>query len=274
VHEPWHVGAVWGLNIARAWAQVGKGEGIHVAVLDSGVAKARGLPDERIAQFDSSGDHDARHDRTSEFHGTRVVSVLASDDDDAVGVAPGVRCSCFNVYNSKQQPIESSVIGALGRAVAMKVDVICCTFTFTKISSKLRAQLDAARAAMIPIVVSAGDVFPESASGVISVAAATKFKTIVDRRIGAKITIAAPGMRIPAFAPGGVSNFSGSSAAAPVVAGVIALALAHARQRGVESWLREELAELLVRTGNPATDPPLIDVEALLQAIDKAKKPS
>lgn len=272
VREAWHVGAVWGLNLARVWAQAGKGDGIHVAILDSGVAETSGLPDERIAQFDPSGIGDARHDRTSAFHGTQVVSVLASDDEQALGVAPGVRCSCFNVYNSQQEPIESSVIAALARAVAMNVDLVCCTFTFGRISSELRERLDAAQAAGIPIVASAGDAFPDSADGVISVAVSSMFKTIVDRPIGSMTTIAAPGIQIPASTPAGVSPFSGTSAAAPVAAGVIALALAYAKQRNVEGWFRLALSDLLISTGNRATHPPLIDVGALLQAIDDNTK--
>lgn len=245
---------------------------MHVAILDSGVAQTSGLPDQRIAQFDPSGTSDARHDRTNAFHGTQVVSVLASDDDRALGVAPGVRCSCFNVYNSQQAPIESSVIAALARAIALKVDLICCTFTFGRISSELHDQLEAARLAKIPIVASAGDEFPDSASGVISVAVSSMFKTIVARPAGSMTTIAAPGIQIPASTPGGVSSFSGTSAAAPVAAGAIALALAYARQRGVEEWFRVALGELLVSTGNRATKPPLIDVGALLQAIDDNTK--
>lgn len=261
---------MWGLNLARVWEQVGKGDGIHVAILDSGVAETSGLPDERIVQFDPSGTSDVRHDRTSAFHGTSVVSVLASDDGEALGVAPGVRCSCFNVYNSQQEPIESSVIAALARAVEMKADLICCTFTFGRISSELSEQLEAVRAARIPIVASAGDAFPDSASGVISVAVSTMFKTIVDRTI--RSTIAAPGIQIPASTPAGILRFSGTSAAAPVAAGAIALALAYARTRGVEEWFRVVLGELLVSTGNRATEPPLIDVGALLQAIDDQTK--
>jgi subtilisin family serine protease len=272
VSEPWHVGAVWGLNLARVWAQAGKGDGIHVAILDSGVAETSGLPDERIAQFDPSGTGDARHDRTTTFHGTSVVSVLASDDDEALGVAPGVRCSCFNVYNSQQEPIESSVIVALARAVAMNVDLICCTFTFGSISDELREQLDAVQAARIPIVASAGDVFPDAASGVISVVVSTMFKTIVDRPIRSKTTIAAPGIKIPASTPAGVSPFSGTSAAAPVAAGAIALAIAYARKRRVEEWFRVVLGDLLISTGNRATEPPLIDICGLLQAIDDQTK--
>lgn len=270
--EAWHVGAVWGLNLARVWEQVGKGDGIHVAILDSGVAQTSGLPDERIAQFDPSGTGDARHDRTSGFHGTSVVSVLASDDDQALGVAPGVRCSCFNVYNSQQEPIVSSVIAALARAVAMNVDLICCTFTFGSISSELREQLDAVQAARIPIVVSAGDAFPDSASGVISVAVSSRLKTIVGMRYRSTTTIAAPGMQILASTPSGVLPFSGTSAAAPVAAGVIALALAYARKRGVEDWFRVVLGDLLTSTGNRATTPPLIDIGGLLQAIDDQTK--
>jgi subtilisin family serine protease len=262
---------VWGLNLAQVWAQVGKGEGIHVAILDSGVAKASGLPDERITQFDPSGNADERHDRTSAFHGTQVASVLASDDGEALGVAPGVRCSCFNVYNSQQEPIESSVIAALAHAVAINVDLICCTFTFGCISSGLREQLEAARAAQIPIVVSAGDAFPDTASEVISVAVSTMFKTVV-RPIASMTTIAAPGIQIPTSTPVGVSVFSGTSAAAPVVAGAVALALAYARQRGVEGWFRTALGDLLISTGNSATAPPLIDIAALLQAIDDNTK--
>jgi subtilisin family serine protease len=122
-------------------------------------------------------------------------------------------------------------------------------------------------------VVSAGDAFADAESGVISVVVSTMFKTIV-RTSGAMKTIAAPGIQFPASTPAGVSPFSGTSAAAPVVAGVIALALAHARKRGVEDWFRAALAELLVSTGNRATTPPLIDVGALLQAIDDNTKAS
>lgn len=280
VREAWHVGAALGLDLAQVWARAGKGEiaddeRIHVAILDSGVAAAGGLPAGRIVQFDSFGNRDERHDLTNTFHGTQVVSVLASDAPEAIGVAPAVRCSCFNVYGSQQKPMESRVVAALEHAVAMNVDLICCTFTLERLSNDLRQRLDAARAASIPVVVSASDTdqswpFPDSARGLICVTASTMIKTVLNRSATCSAIISAPGSSIVAVTPVGVSEFSGTSAAAPVAAGIIALLLAHARKRGVEPWFRGVLGELLVKAANRATTPPLIDPRALLQAIDDA----
>jgi hypothetical protein len=202
-----------------------------------------------------------------------VVSVLASGDPDAIGIAPEVRCSCFNVYNSQQRPVESRVIAALGHALAMRVDLICCTFTLERLSTDLRARLEAARAALVPIIASASNPeqsspFPDRAEGVICVAASTALATVLARPLGCSARIAAPGLGILAATPLGFTQFSGTSAAAPIATGIIALALAHARQRNVESWFRSNLSELLIRTANPRTNPPLIDARALLQAIE------
>jgi subtilisin family serine protease len=261
------------------------GDRIHVAILDSGVAPTKGLPDDRIAQYRPTGDREDRHDRTRGFHGTQVASVLASDDPATLGVAPQVRCSCFDVYNSEQVPVESNVVAALTSAVAMEVDLICCTFTLERLSDELHRAIEAVRAAAIPLVVSAGNTarrsgFPQSASGLICVRASGLLRTILDGPAGSPArgrrseargapTIAAPGLDLPASTPSGVVSFSGTSAAAPVAAGVVALALAHARQRGVEPWFRTALAELLLTTADRTTNPPLIAPRAFLRTIDE-----
>jgi hypothetical protein len=273
VLRAWHVGGELGLGLPQVWARAGKGGRIHVAILDSGVARTRGLPDDRIMQLQPSGAPAERRDRTSTFHGTQVVSVLASADPEAIGIAPEVRCSCFNVYDVRQRPVESRVIAAFDRALAMRVDLICCAFTLDRLSEQLRARIEAARAALIPIVASATNTgesspFPDRADGVICVAASTALATIMARPTGCSAKIAAPGFAILASTPVGVRQFSGTSAAAPVAAGLIVLALAHARTRGVEPWFRRNLRELLVSTANPRTQPPSIDARALLRAIE------
>lgn len=268
-----------GLDLPGVWARAGKGGGeegerIHVAILDSGVAPTRGLPDERIAQYDPSGNLSERRDRTGSYHGTQVASVLASDEPSAIGIAPQVRCSCFDVYNTESRPAESCVIAALEHAVTMKVDLICCTFTLERLSNELCERIEAARAASIPIVVSAAtgsrkQPFPDAAEGLICVVASSILKTVLGRSRGSSVSVAAPGIEILASSPRGIAGFSGTSAAAPVAAGSLALALAHARKRGVEPWFRASLGEVLVGTGNRVTDPPSIDLRALLRAIDE-----
>gem|GEM_PF-2408336 len=281
VPQSWHVGLELGLGLAKVWEKAGKGDTadggrIHVAILDSGVANARGLPGERIAQYDPSGRPEQRRDWTSGFHGTQVVSVLASGEPEAIGIAPEARCSCFNVYGSQQRPMASRVSAALARAIAMKVDLICCTFSLERSSNELRQRIIAAHAAQIPILASASDTnkiapFPDQTGGVICVAATTVLKTVLARPAGCSAKVAAPGVDILASTPIGVARFSGTSAAAPIATGVVALALAHARRRGVEAWFRDTLPELLVGTANKVTRPPSIDAHALLHAIeDKA----
>ena len=62
------------------------------------------------------------------------------------------------------------------------------------------------------------------------------------------MTVAAPGVRIPTLTGAGQVSyqFSGTSAATPIVAGIVALAVAWARSDSDAAlWVRAELLELL-----------------------------
>lgn len=265
----WHIDR---LGVSALWEET-LGAGITVAVIDSGAADVPGLDKPRIRRFRDGQELQVGKDHNHEYHGTQVTGIVASDDERARGIAPEASCLVYDVYDSSGEPEGWRVTEAIEAAVEASVDLMCCSFSLNALPRELVDALERAHEAKIPVVVSAGNdervssPFPEQASGLITVAASGRFNEELRGRRGDWTTITAPGYCIPAWTPDDVSTLTGTSAAAPVAAGVIALLLAHARERGREDWLRENLIELLRETGEGRGNAPLFNPGKLFDEI-------
>lgn len=276
-HPSWHIGA---LGILELWQRT-KGQGIHVAVLDSGLSNIPGMAEPRVRLFDERGQPTLRGDRRG--HGTMVASALGCNTPDLEGVAPAAQLSCFNIYALEADPVAEHAALAIEAALAMNVDLICAAFTMPNTPQVLDDALRRARARNVPVLASAGNdankfgSFPERVSisdanpnnqfSVLSVAASGRQRQLWPGRIGPWTTIAAPGLDILIQGQHGPAMFNGTSAAAPVAAGVAALALARARARGQEVELRQHLATRFFQTGDPHPHVRILNPRALLAQI-------
>ncbi|NVB39489.1 S8/S53 family peptidase [Pseudenhygromyxa sp. WMMC2535] len=271
----WHI--EW-LSLVTLGERGRWGAGFEVALLDSGAAPVSGTMNERFSHFSADGQRQSPRDRRRDFHGTMAAGALASDDVHTPGVATGARCACFDVYGSLAKPVPWRVARALEVALERGVDVVCCPFSLPQLSPELRRALERAARLGVPVIVAQGNdgdpghEFPERARGVIAVAASNERGRVLPGRIGPWTTIAAPGWKIIARTPGGSEYFNGTSAAAPVLAGVVTLALGYARARGgegLERWLRHELVEVLRRSAIHGGGVPILNAAGLFEAINQ-----
>lgn len=273
--QPWHI--TW-LQLERGLWRETKGAGVKLALLDSGVAEVPGMDEGRVRRRSHGGELGRPRDSSSDGHGTSVAAIVGSDAPQVPGIAPEAELECFAVYGVDARPAAFRVAKALSKAVELGVDAICCTFTLPRLDEDLEAALAEAAEAKIPVIVAAGNranlaaEFPEKVEGLITVAALTNRGVLVpNTRYGSWTSVAAPGLNIRTWSPGGRINnrFTGTSAAAPVFTGVFALLLAAAEARGgaeARGRVREQLAELLRETSERRGPVPILQTESLSQA--------
>ncbi|MBG6093251.1 S8 family serine peptidase [Actinomadura viridis] len=224
------------LDFEEAW-KVTRGEGVTVAVVDSGVsARHPQLAGRVVAHFDATK-------TTPEDcfqHGTEVAGIIAAADQRQsrgvpfVGVAPGAR-----LVNAKFTSGESTndntllpkaIMWAADRAQVINVSVAAPD------TPELRRAVRYAQRKDALIVAAAGNVqddqrgkeqqaYPASYPGVLSVAAADENGTIADfSNLKTRVDVSAPGANIISTGPTGyIGGLGGTSFGAPYAAGVAAL---------------------------------------------------
>jgi hypothetical protein len=274
----------------HASALPARGEGIVVAVIDSGVDATH--PALRIAGgYDFAQGDDVPED--VDGHGTHVAGIIAANGADVVGVAPDVTLLIYKVVHHDGDGKESSVVAALERAMdpngdgdpSDHVDVVNLSLGWEAGSDSVTsAAVDRATAAGIVVVAAAGNVgrtpaqvlAPGVAPTAITVAnALTELEVIKESSRGPtpgtlafKPDLAAPGENILSTAlGGGLTTKSGTSMSSPHVAGVAALLLElH------PDWTPADVKAALVSTTRAMSSTPLgrgagfVDAQAAHQA--------
>lgn len=218
-----------------------RGAGVVVAVLDTGIDSTHpSLAGRMIGGYDYVDDDADPADVGNGIdddgngvvdhavgHGTFVSGVVGL-------VAPDAKIWVGRVLDSEGRGTAPAIAEAIRDATAAGVGVINMSFgTNTKLQSPaLDAAIREARAAGIVIVAAAGNdaspsgFYPAAASGVMSVGAVRSDARTLSlfSNFGKWVDVAAPGERIVSTTPGGTfSAWSGTSAAAPFVAGQAAL---------------------------------------------------
>jgi subtilisin len=231
--DPWHFDD---LSI-RELQQQSLGEGVRVLVLDSGVTPVSGAF-RSLRRLAPDGSPSIAEDRDG--HGTACASLIASQVDDAPGIAPGVDLVAMRVVAGRT-PVEGEVAAAFATAIALNCNIVSCSFT---LHEPEEATLDLIREAAdrgIVVVAAAGNdpdvksAFPERTPKVLVVGAYDESRELVRGRRGRFTDVYAPGDDLPALFPNGlIRNFGQSSAAAAVTSGVIALVLSIARDQGLD----------------------------------------
>jgi subtilisin family serine protease len=238
------------LGVDTAWPHA-DGAGVVIALIDTGVdvehphlrdqlwVNPHPGPDVHGWNFVEDDDQ-LFHDATRDRHGTHLAGILvgAVDDDLGVaGIAPGAKVMVLRFLNGTVGQL-SDAVKAIQYAADNGADVINASWTTSQPAVALRAALIEAG---LPVVVAAGNsgrsldtqpLYPASwrLPNVLSV-------TAVDHRgalatFGAtsaeSVDVAAPGVAIRSTVPeGGFGTESGTSQAAPMVTGALALALQH-----------------------------------------------
>ena len=172
-------------------------------------------------------------------HGTSVAGVIASTANNGkggAGIAPNVRILSINIFKNTTTATSSNISKAILKAVECEVDIINFSVGSRKYSRVEEEAVNRAYYSGIPFVAAAGNdgsniqVFPSADENAIAVAASDRNgMRAAFSDYGPWITVSAPGvqMRLPtSSSKESVSRYtttSGTSFAAPVVTGALAL---------------------------------------------------
>uniref|UniRef100_A0A831U1J1 Subtilisin n=1 Tax=Geobacter metallireducens TaxID=28232 RepID=A0A831U1J1_GEOME len=267
----------WGVSRIGAdlAAQAGfTGAGIKVAVLDTGIDYNHpDLKDNYRGGYNFVYDNDDPFDDSMSAyvptgHGTHVAGIIGARNNGTgvVGVAPDVSLYAVKVLNAGLAGDVSDVIAGIEWAINNKVQIISMSIGSSLYSEALREACDRAAQAGIILVAAAGNFnssaieYPAAFDSVIAVTATRPDDTRPLYNYGPQMELAAPGVGIKSTVPGGGYGYlTGTSQAAPHVAGVAALLLASgitdANGNGtVADEVRQRLASTARDLGEPGWD--------------------
>jgi subtilisin family serine protease len=211
---------------AQQWS---RGEGIRVAVIDTGIDSGHPDLQGRIETQRNFVDDDGRQFQ-ADRHGTEVAGIIAADANNRegiVGVAPGVRILALKACWQLQPRADGAQCNSFTLAQALTIAIESGARI---INLSLGGPADPLLAQLVGYAIKRGIVvvgamppsgepgFPTAVPGVIAVDTA-------ERPAGGK-TLRAPGREVLTLTPGGHYDFvSGSSLAAAHVSGAAALLL-------------------------------------------------
>jgi len=229
----------------------GQGQGIVVAIVDSGIEEHALLDATAITEMDFTGDG---HQQAS--HGTAVASIVAGRQ----GVAPQAELLSVRVLDKNGEGSGFDLAAAIIESVDFGAQIINMSLGVYEDIPVLREAVGYAQAKGVVLVAAAGNdgrgvlPYPAAYSGVLAVTAvdATGRQAIFPNR-SKQIDVAAPGVGIEVAAEdGGHSFFSGTSAAAPFISGTLATLMSE----GVSGAQAVEiLKQHLNDSGAPGVDP-------------------
>jgi subtilisin family serine protease len=253
----------WGLDLLQIpnfWRQT-KGEGIKVAVLDTGIAYKH--PDLQGAVLDMrdftnspSGPMDVNG------HGTHCAGIIAARDNSlgVVGVAPESKLLIGKVLDDNGRGSAEMLVAGIKWAIASQADIISMSLSSAYPSEDVYKALMEAIAAKKFVICAAGNSgpmldtveYPAAFEEMIAVGSIDRRRNIsAFSSRGRQVDIVAPGDQIlSTFPPRGLAVLSGTSMATPFVAGVAALILSKHRNFQGQTPInnQNDLREHLVKT--------------------------
>ena len=260
---PWQIADY---QVPNAWP-VTQGAGVKVGVIDTGcddVHAEQGDLSGAVAEWkDFSGSR--RGPRDADGHGTHVAGIIAArrNAKGLVGVAPEAKIYVAKALGDDGSGTMDAVAAGIYWCLERGARVINMSLGGTQEDPVLRAAIKAAIAAGVTVVCAAGNEggavdFPGRWPECLAVSAVDKLRRIAPFSCrGEEVDVAAPGVEIlSTFRGGTYASLSGTSMAAPFVAGLVALHLA--TENGKAAKLADVLA-WLTRTatdaGKPGRDP-------------------
>jgi type VII secretion-associated serine protease mycosin len=242
---PPYPGVPWAqqrLGASQVWPLT-RGRGSTVAVVDSGVSATHPQLHDAVRGGDNVLDSSSPT-RDCVGHGTVVAGIIAgrgAPGTGFTGVAPDAQIVSVKTLENVQraQGAEDQIARGIEAAISSGADVINVSAAGYADSPRLAAAVRHASARDIVVVAAAGNdeqhtgapMYPAAYEGVLTVAAITRDGALADfSAVHSYIEVAAPGEDIVGPAPTGggyLTGASGTSFAAPYVAGVAALVRAY-----------------------------------------------
>ncbi|NJP36108.1 S8 family peptidase [Alkalicoccus luteus] len=270
------------------WNEAGKGSGHVTAVIDTGISLNHPDLEDRIVggrnfSQDDGGGPDSYDDYNG--HGTHVAGTIAAAENGSgvIGVAPEAKLLSLKALDQNGGGSMQSVVDAIDYAVdwegadGERVRVICMSLGGPEDIPELHEAVKRAVSERIAVVVAAGNegdgnldtdefAYPGAYNEVIQVGAVnfqgelTEFTNTND-----EIDLVAPGHNIlSTYLDGGYSELSGTSMAAPHVAGAMVLLL-HWAEEGFGRRISEaEMYAQLIRRTTPLGHPLTAEGNGLL----------
>lgn len=207
------------------------GQGVKVALLDTGVTSVPGLSSQSISTLDLVGQPVGAPDTLQ--HGTAMASIIAGDSPEAPGVAPAAQVLSVRVLDSNGIGDSFTVAQGIIDSVNNGAQVISMSLGSTGDSSVLHDAVNYALANNVAVVAAVGNDgssvvdFPAQYLGVIGVTAVdASGQRAQFANYGTGVAIAAPGVDIyTPWTPDTVSDITGTSPAVPFVSGALAAIL-------------------------------------------------
>jgi hypothetical protein len=257
--EKWKVS--WGhvdLEVWKIWKEFKtRGEGVKVAVIDTGALSGMNDLKEQIITNDSfsfiSFDNNV-DDQDTLLHGTKSSGVIGANGknvNSVIGVSPGCSLVVYQLF-SKSDPIDGYTIEnfclTLQKARDAKVDIISMSFCTFVSNAALEKEIELCLKQNILLIASVGnfnqsqgivDVFPASNKGCFSIGAyrLSGQKRIIFKEFSSQsshLKCLAPGENIITCGPDNQpAMHQFTSAAAPFVAGLFALIVSFRKKRGL-----------------------------------------
>jgi thermitase len=228
----------WGLSqigAPAAWHVSTGSKPVVVAVIDSGVDPNQ--PDLQGALVPGADFADGTGSTADQYgHGTMVAGVIAARPDNGIGGA-GICWTCvvmpIKVLGADGTGTSVAIAQGIRYAADHGANVISMSFVLSGPDSGVESALAYAHSLGVLLVAAAGNTgsdsptYPASYPDVVSVAAVDPNGALYPWSThGSWVTLAAPGCAYTTAMGGGfTSGFCGTSAAAPLVAGLAGLAL-------------------------------------------------
>ncbi len=207
----------------------GWGSGVVVAVLDTMVENHPALDQSRVVRIDLLTETADDGNGAYRGHGTAVAAIIAGHDENAPGMAPQADILAIRVLDSNGRGDGFTVAKGIMTAVDNGADIINLSLGSYSDSHVLREAVNYALNQGVAVVASTGNdgvdqvMYPARHEGVIGVGAVDAAEQhLAFSNFGAGVDIMAPGYEVAtAWRDSQYVRFSGTSAAAPFVAGAI-----------------------------------------------------
>ncbi|GAB3645211.1 S8 family peptidase [Glycomyces tarimensis] len=275
--KPWNVDAA-GLPLAHEHSTGVKPDGtpVKVAVIDSGTEDEHATFNGNVLPGADPYDPGSRAQCDRHGHGTAVAGIIAGGHDEQgfVGVAPEAQIVPFRLYPTGEEggnndEIPDQIADTIDTAVAAGVDVINISIAVLPSDALAQAVEDAWDAGVVIVAATGNErkqmdderndpdkqvYYPANYPKVIAVGATDINGALyAEENFGENMDLVAPGenLTVPSNGTDGyLSGQSGTSFAAPHVAGAVALLIAKYPDLATPQWITDRL----IATATPPAD--------------------